>query len=87
MFIYCILFMNKQKILAILKELKPNRELADWMIALIEAGFMDKETYQNTLFMIAAAIKQMPEWKEKSELQSKFSEIKNEKEKPNKQKK
>jgi hypothetical protein len=31
------------------------------MIALIEAGFMDKETYQNMLFMIAAAIKKMPE--------------------------
>jgi hypothetical protein len=31
------------------------------MVALIEAGFMDKETYQNTLFMIASAIKKMPE--------------------------
>jgi hypothetical protein len=31
------------------------------MIALIEAGFMDKDTYQNMLFMIAAAIKKMPE--------------------------
>jgi hypothetical protein len=31
------------------------------MIALIEAGFMDKETYQNTLFMVSAAIKKMPE--------------------------
>jgi hypothetical protein len=31
------------------------------MIALIEAGFMDKETYQNMLFMFASAIKKMPE--------------------------
>jgi hypothetical protein len=31
------------------------------MIALIDAGFMDKETYQNMLFMIASAIKKMPE--------------------------
>ena len=73
--------MNKQKILKILNQLKPHRELAEWMIALIEAGFMDKETYQNTLFMIAAAIKKMPEWKEKSDLQSEFSELKNTKEK------
>jgi hypothetical protein len=29
------------------------------MIALIDAGFMDKETYQNMLFMVSAAIKQM----------------------------
>ena len=45
--------MNKQKVIKILNELKPHRELAGWMIALIEAGFMDKDTYQNTLFMIA----------------------------------
>lgn len=38
---------------------------------------MDKETYQNTLFMIARAIKQMPEWKEKSDLKEKFDKIKN----------
>ena len=36
--------MNKQKVIKILSELKPHRELAEWMIALIEAGFMDKET-------------------------------------------
>jgi hypothetical protein len=37
---------------------------------------MDKETYQNTLFMIASAIKKMPEWKEKENLKSEFEEIK-----------
>ena len=68
--------MDKQKILKILNNLKPHWELADWMIALIEAGFMDKETYQNMLFMIASAIKQMPEWKEKDELKSEFDELK-----------
>lgn len=68
--------MNKQKVIKILNELKPHRELAEWMIALIEAGFMDKETYQNTLFMIAAAIKKMPEWEKKDELKSEFEEIK-----------
>jgi hypothetical protein len=31
------------------------------MIALTEAGFIDKETYQNMLFMVASAIKKMPE--------------------------
>jgi len=46
------------------------------MIALIEAGFMDKETYQNMLFMIASAIKQMPEWEEKEKLKTEFEEIK-----------
>ena len=71
--------MNKQKVLKILKKLKPHRELAEWMIALIEAGFMDKETYQNTLFMIAAAIKKMPEWEEKEKLKAEFEEIKQEK--------
>jgi len=70
--------MNKQKILKILNELKPHRELAEWMIALIEAGFMDKETYQNMLFMIASAIKKMPEWQEKEELKRHFEELKKE---------
>jgi len=68
--------MNKQKVIKILTDLKPHRELAEWMIALIEAGFMDKETYQNMLFMIASAIKQMPEWDEKEKLKSEFEELK-----------
>ena len=68
--------MNKQKVLKILNELKPHRELAEWMIALIEAGFMDKETYQNMLFMIASAIKKMPEWEEKEKLKSEFENMK-----------
>ena len=69
--------MNKQQVLNILNELKPHRELAEWMIALIEAGFMDKETYQNMLFMIASAIKKMPEWEEKEKLKAEFEEMKN----------
>ena len=68
--------MNKQKIIKILKSLKPHRDLAEWMIALIDAGFMDKETYQNMLFMIASAIKKMPEWVEKEELKTELEEIK-----------
>ena len=68
--------MNKQKVLNILNELKPHRELTEWMIALIEAGFMDKETYQNMLFMIASAIKKMPEGEEKERLKSEFDELK-----------
>jgi len=68
--------MEKGAILEILQELKPYRELAEWMIALIEAWFMDKETYQNTLFMISAAIKKMPEWEKKSILQKKLSSLK-----------
>jgi len=68
--------MDKQKILKILNDLKPYWDLAEWMIALIEAGFMDKETYQNMLFMIASAIKKMPEWKEKENLKEEFEEIK-----------
>lgn len=69
--------MNKQKILKILDELKPHRDLAEWMMALIEAWFMDKETYQNMLFMIASAIKKIPEWKEKEDLKAEFEELKN----------
>ena len=68
--------MNKQKILKILNDLKPYWDLAEWMIALIEAGFMDKETYQNMLFMIASAIKKMPEWEEKENLKAEFEELK-----------
>ena len=68
--------MNKQKVLKILNDLKPYRDLAEWMIALIEAGFMDKETYQNMLFMIAAAIKKMPEWEMKENLKSEFENLK-----------
>ena len=69
--------MNKQQIIKILNNLKSHRDLAEWMIALIEAGFMDKETYQNMLFMIASAIKKMPESKEKDKLKAEFEEIKN----------
>ena len=68
--------MDKQKILKILNDLKPHRELAEWMIALIEAWFMDKETYQNMLFMIASAIKKMSEWVEKEKLKSEFDDLK-----------
>ena len=68
--------MDKQKVIKILKDLKPYRDLAEWMIALIEAGFMDKETYQNMLFMIASAIKKMPEWKDKEHLKKEFEELK-----------
>lgn len=68
--------MDKQKILKILNDLKPYWDLAEWMIALIEAGFMDKDTYQNTLFMIASAIKKMPEWEDKENLKKEFEEIK-----------
>ena len=68
--------MDKQKILKILNDLKPYWDLAEWMIALIEAGFMDKETYQNMLFMIASAIKKMPEWEEKENLKKEFQERK-----------
>ena len=68
--------MNKQKIIKILNNLKSHRDLAEWMIALIEAGFMDKETYQNMLFMIASAINKMPEWKEKEKLKAEFEEMK-----------
>lgn len=68
--------MNKQKVLKILNELKTHRDLAEWMIALIEAGFMDKETYQNMLFMIASAIKKMPEWDEKECIKSEFEDLK-----------
>lgn len=71
--------MEKKAVLEILHDLKPHWELADWMIALIEAWFMDKETYQNTLFMIAAAIKKMPKWEEKSNLELKFSKLKSSK--------
>lgn len=70
------MIMNKQKVLEILTDLKPHRDLAEWMIALIDAGFMDKETYQNMLFMIAAAIKKMPEWEEKKELEKDFENLK-----------
>ena len=76
MFIWYYITMNKQKVLKILNDLKPYWDLAEWMIALIEAGFMDKETYQNMLFMIASAIKKMPEWKDKEKVKKEFEELK-----------
>ena len=75
--------MDKQKVLNILNDLKPHRDLAEWMIALIEAGFMDKDTYQNMLFMIASAIKKMPEWKDKEKLKKEFEELKKSEKKEN----
>ena len=68
--------MNKQKVIRILNDLKPYRDLAEWMIALIKAGFMDKETYQNMLFMITSAIKKIPECDEKEKLKIEFEELK-----------
>ena len=68
--------MNKQKVLKILNDLKPYWDLAEWMIALIEAGFMDKDTYQNMIFMIASALKKMPEWKDKEKIKKEFEELK-----------
>ena len=76
MFIWYYITMNKQKVLKILNDLKPYWDLAEWMIALIEAGFMDKDTYQNMLFMIASAIKKMPEWKDKEKVKKEFEELK-----------
>ena len=76
MFIWYYITMNKQKVLKILNDLKPYWDLAEWMIALIEAGFMDKETYQNMLFMIASAIKKMSEWKDKEKVKKEFEELK-----------
>lgn len=78
-----IVNMNKEKVLDILKDLKPYRELSEWMIALIDAGFMDKETYQNMLFMISAAIKQMANWAEKERIKWKLDELKKDNEKEN----
>lgn len=75
--------MNKQKVLKVLNDLKPHRELAEWMIALINAWFMDKETYQNMLFMIASAIKKMAEWEEKEILKKNFEELKKNNKKEN----
>ena len=75
--------MNKQKVLKILTDLKPYRDLSEWMIALIEAGFMDKDTYQNMLFMIASAIKKMPEWEDKEKIKKEFEELKKSEKKEN----
>ena len=68
--------MNKQKVLKILNDLKPYRDLAEWMIALIEAWFMDKETYQNMLFMISSAIKEISEWEDKENLKKQLYDLK-----------
>jgi hypothetical protein len=37
---------------------------------------MDKDTYQNMLFMIASAIKKMPEWEDKERIKKEFEELK-----------
>lgn len=68
--------MEKKLVIEILEKLKPHWELAEWMIALIEAWFMDKDTYKNTLFMISAEIKRLSEWDEKTELQAKLMILK-----------
>jgi hypothetical protein len=38
---------------------------------------MDKETYQNMLFMVASAIKKMSDWENKEKLKKDFEELKN----------
>jgi hypothetical protein len=59
---------QKELVLEILQELRTHREIAEGMIALIEAGFMDKDTYTNLLFMISGAIKSLPEGEQKTAL-------------------
>ena len=67
---------QKTQVIEILTALQPHRELAEWMIALIEAGFMDNETYTNLIFMITGAIKSLPEGEKKSELKGKLELLK-----------
>lgn len=67
---------QKEQVLEILEHLKDQRELAEGMIALIEAGFMDKDTYTNLLFMISASIKSLPDGEQKSDLKHKLEQLK-----------
>ena len=67
---------QKTQVIEILSELQSHRELAEGMIALIEAGFMDKDTYTNLIFMITGAIKTLPEGEKKSDLQKKLEVLK-----------
>ena len=69
---------QKEQVLEILEQLKDQRELAEGMIALIEAGFMDKDTYTNLLFMISGCIKSLPEGKLKSDIKEKLEQLRKE---------
>ena len=67
---------QKEQVLILLEKLIPYWELAEWMVALIDAGFMDKDTYQNLLFMLSWAIKNLEDPKLKKELQLQLTELK-----------
>jgi hypothetical protein len=71
---------QKELVLEILQELKEHRELAEGMIALIDAGFMDKDTYTNLLFMISGAIKSFPDGDKKVYLKEKINHLRSIKE-------
>jgi hypothetical protein len=72
---------QKTQVLELLTSLQPHWELAEGMIALIEAGFMDTDTYTNLLFMISGAIKSLPEGEEKADLKAKLEALRKTKEK------
>lgn len=71
---------QKELVVDILQELREHRELAEGMIALIDAGFMDKDTYTNLLFMISGAIKSLPEGDKKVCLKEKIDQLRSTKE-------
>jgi hypothetical protein len=74
LFLLCTMTQQTQ-VLELLLALKPHRELAEGMIALIEAGFMDADTYTSLLFMISGAIKSLPEGAEKADLKEKLEAL------------
>ncbi|MDD3868256.1 MAG: hypothetical protein PHR46_01500 [Candidatus Absconditabacteria bacterium] len=69
---------QKETVLLILHQLKDHRDLSEGMIALIEAGFMDKDTYTNLLFMISGAVKSLPAGTLKDSLQEQVEQLKQE---------
>jgi hypothetical protein len=52
-------------------------DLAEWMLALLEAWFMDEETSQNIRFLLLKEIKKIPDEEKKWELQEQYQELEN----------
>lgn len=59
----------------IIENIREERELAEWMLALLEAGFMDDETMYDIHFLIDKEIKKLPEGEKKTELENLFQQL------------
>lgn len=66
---------EKDLIKQIIENLQDERELAEGMLALLNAGFMDDETVHGMVFLLEKEIKGLPKGEKKSELEELLNQV------------